>query len=126
MLANVVEKPKDEVGKYEEVFGNENDVLENAEGKLVDGVEVGADGNNILGWNVCLGINGFVEWSVVELRDEVVVNKDEPTDSKRLVANWEVEGLCVYADKAASSTEYWKRASSISLSIVAFIASRLS
>ena len=57
----MVEKPKDEVGKYEEVLGNENDVLENIEGKLVDGDEMVEDGNNTLGWNGCLGINGSVE-----------------------------------------------------------------
>ena len=61
MLENVVGKPKYEVGKYEEVLGDENDVLENAEGKLVDGDEVVEDGNNTLGWNGYLGINGSVE-----------------------------------------------------------------
>ena len=91
----MAEKLKDEFGKYEEVFGNENDVLENAEEKLVDGVEVLEDGNNTLGWNGCLGTNGSVEWSVVEIMGEVVVNGDEPWDSKRLVSKWVVEGLGV-------------------------------
>ena len=95
MLENVVEKPKYEVGKYEEVVGNENDVFENVEEKLVDGVEVVEDENNTLGWNGHLGINGYVEWSVVEIMDDVVVNRDEPCDSKRLVSKWEVEGLGV-------------------------------
>lgn len=69
--------------------------MENAEEKLVDGVEVGEDGNNIVGWNGCFGINGSVEWSVVEIMDEVVVNSDDPTDSISLVSKWEVEGLGV-------------------------------
>ena len=91
----MVEILEDEVGICEEVLGNENDVLENAEGKLVGGVEVGEDGNNTLGWNGCFGIKGSVEWSVVEIMDEVVVNRDEPCDSKRLVSKWVVEGLGV-------------------------------
>ena len=40
---------EDEVWIYEEVLGNENDVLENVEEKLVGGVEVVEDGNNTLG-----------------------------------------------------------------------------
>ena len=91
----MVEKRKDEVGKYEEVLGNENGVLENAEEKLVDGVEAVEDGNNTLGRNGLLGTNGSMEWSVVEIMDEVVVNRDEPIDSKRLVYKWAVEGLGV-------------------------------
>ena len=72
----MVEILEDEVWIYEEVLGNENDVLENAEEKLVDVLEVVEDGNNILGWNGCLGKNESVEWSVVEIMDYVVVNRD--------------------------------------------------
>ena len=79
----------------EEVLGNENDVLENAAEILGDELEVVKDGNKILGWNGCLGKNEFVAWSVVEIMDEVVVNRDEPTYSIRLVSKWLVEGLGV-------------------------------
>ena len=44
------------------------------------------DGNNVLGWNGFLEKNEFVECSVVEIMDEGVVNRDEPTDSIRLVS----------------------------------------
>ena len=52
---------EDETGIYEEVLGNENDVFEKVEGKVVDEVDVGDDGNNILGWSGCFGINGSIE-----------------------------------------------------------------
>ena len=91
----MVEILEDEVGMIEEVLGNENDVLESAIEILWDELEVAEDGNKVLGWNGCLGKNEFVEWSVVEIMDEVAVNKDEPTDSKRLVSKWLVEGLGV-------------------------------
>ena len=57
------------------------------------------DGNKTLGWRGSLGLNDSVEWSAVEVIDEVVINKDEFTDSK-----WLVEGLGVKADKAFNST----------------------
>ena len=91
----MVEILEDEVGMLEEVLGNENDLLENVAEKLGDELEWVEDGNKILGWNGCLGNNESMEWSVVEIMDEVVVNKDEPTDSKRLVSKWLVEGLGV-------------------------------
>ena len=86
----MVEKLKDEVRMQEEVLGNEKDVLENAAEILGDELEVVWDGNNILGWNGCLGKNESVQWSVVEIIDEVVVNRDEPTDSIKLVSKWVV------------------------------------
>ena len=94
-MENVVEMLEDEVVIYEEVLRNENDVLENETKILGDELEVIWDGNNILGWNGCLGKKESVEWSVVEIMDEVVVNSDDPTDSIRLVSKWVVEGLGV-------------------------------
>ena len=86
---------EDEVGMLEEVLENGNYLLEKAIEILGDEFEVVEDGNNILGWNGFLGKNESMEWSVVEIMDDVVVNKDEPTDSKRLVSKWMVEGLGV-------------------------------
>ena len=69
----------------EEELGNENEVLEKVVEILGDELVVFGDGNKILGWSGSLGMKYFVEWSVVEIIDEVVLNKDEPTDSKWLV-----------------------------------------
>ena len=63
--------------------------------QLGDELELFEDGNKTLGWNGCLGKNDSMEWSVVEIMDEVVLNKDEPIDSKTLVSKWMVEGLGV-------------------------------
>ena len=73
------------------------------EGKLVD------DGNSILGYKGCLGINEYVYCMVVETIDGGLVSKCG------------IEGLDVYANNWANSI-----ASSISLRIVAFISSSLS
>ena len=70
---------------------------------LEDELGVFGDGNKTLGWKGSLGMNDFVEWSVVEIIDEVVINKDEFIDSK-----WMVEGLGVATIRGANSTDYWK------------------
>ena len=48
------------------------------------------DGNKTLGWRGSLGMKDSVEWGVVEIIDEVVLNKLEFTKSK-----WMVKGLGV-------------------------------
>ena len=100
---------ENETGIYEELLGDENDVFKFAEYELVDEGCVGEYGNSILGCKGCLGINGSVEWRVVEIIDDIMVSK------------WEIEGLDVYANNSANSI-----ASFISLRIVAFISSILS
>ena len=57
---------------------------------LDDEIEFFGDGIKTLGWRGSLGMNESVEWSVVEIIDEVVLNKDEFTDYE-----WMVEGLGV-------------------------------
>ena len=89
---------------YEELVESENDVFEKVEGKLVDEMDVGDEGNNILGCKGSLEINGSVDCMIVETIDDVVVYK------------WEIEGLDVWANNWDNSI-----ASSISLRIVAFI-----
>ena len=49
-LKDEVEVLGSEIGIYEELVGNENDVFEKAEGKLVDEMDVGDEGNIILGY----------------------------------------------------------------------------
>ena len=61
--------------RIQELLGNENDVFEKVEGKLVDEVDVGDEGNKILGCKCNLGLNGSVDWMVVETIDGVVVSK---------------------------------------------------
>ena len=78
----------DEFGTLEYVLENVVEVLENAAVVLEDELAVFGDGNKTLGWRGSLGMNYYVEWSVVEIIDEVVLNKFEFTDSK-----WLVEGL---------------------------------
>ena len=68
-LKDEVEVLENETGIYKELVGNENDVSEIVEGKLVD------VGNNIIGCKGCLGINGSVDWMVVETIYGVVVSK---------------------------------------------------
>ena len=61
-----------------ELLGNENDVLEKAAVKLVDEVD---EGSKFLGCKGNLGLNGSMDWMVVETIDDVVVSK------------WGIEGL---------------------------------
>ena len=48
-LKDEVELLGSETGIYKELVGNENDVFEIVEGKLVDEMDVGDEGNHILG-----------------------------------------------------------------------------
>ena len=57
---------------------------------LEDELEVCGDGNKTLGWRGSLGMNDSVEWNVVEIIDDVVLNKGEFTNSEG-----KVEGLGV-------------------------------
>ena len=82
-IKDEVEVLGSETGIYEELVGNENDVFENMEGELVDEMDVGDEGKNILGCKGSLEINGSVDYMVVETIDEVVVSK------------WGIEGLDV-------------------------------
>ena len=74
-LKDEVEVLGSETKIYEELVGNENDVFEKLEGKLVDEMDVGDKGNNILGCKGNLGLNGSIDWMVVETIDDVVVSK---------------------------------------------------
>ena len=55
-----------------ELLGNENDVLEKAVVKLVNEVDVGNEGNNILGCRGNIEINRSVDYMVVETIDDVL------------------------------------------------------
>ena len=72
-----------------ELLAYELEVLENVAEVLEDELEVFGDGNKTLGWRGSLGMNDSVEWSVVEIIDEVVLNKYEFTDSKGMVEAYE-------------------------------------
>ena len=78
----------DELGTLEDVLGNEVEFLEDVVEVLENELEVFGDGNKTLGWRGSLGMNDSVEWSVVEIIYEVVLNKDEFKNSE-----WMVEGL---------------------------------
>ena len=108
-LKDEVEGLGSETELYEELVGNENDVFEKVEGKLVDEMDVGDEGNNILGGKGNIGLNGSVDWMVVETIYDAVVSK------------WGMESLDVYANNWANSM-----ASSISLRIVTLISSSVS
>ena len=75
VLGDEVELLADYVGTLEDVLGNDVEVLENVAEVLEDELEVFGDGNKTLGWRGSLGMNDYVEWSVVEIIDEVVLNK---------------------------------------------------
>ena len=66
-----------------ELLGNENDVLEKEVVELVDEVDIGDEGNKFLGCKGNLGLNGSVDWMVVETIDDLMVSK------------WGIEGLDV-------------------------------
>ena len=73
-LRDEVEVLGNETGIYKELLGNENGEFKFTEDKLVDVIDVGDDGNNIIGCKGCLGINGSIDWMVVEIIDYVVVS----------------------------------------------------
>jgi len=78
----------------------ELEVLENVVEVLEYELGVFGDGNKTLAWRGSLGMNDYVEWSVVEIIDDVVLNKDEFTDSEGMV-----EGLGVSTIRATNSTD---------------------
>ena len=90
VLGDEVEVLADELWILEYVLGNVVEVLENVAAVLEHELAVFGDGNKTLGWRGSLGMKNYVEWGVVEIIDEVVLNKFEFTDSK-----WLAEGLGV-------------------------------
>ena len=85
------------------VLGDELEVLEDELGTLEDVLGTLEDKLETLGWRGILGINGSVEWTVVDTIDEVVLNKVVFTVSEGMV-----ERLGVAVLKATNSTDCWK------------------
>ena len=78
-------------------------VLDNELEGLTDELEVFGDVNKTLGSRGSLEMNDYVDWIVVEIIDEVVLNKNEFTDSQGMV-----EGLGVAVIRATNPTDCWK------------------
>ena len=70
---------------------------------LEDGLENFEDELETLGWRGILGMNGFVEWTVVDIIDEVELNGDVITVSEDTIVS-----LGVAAVRATNSTKCWK------------------
>ncbi len=98
-----MDKIIDCLGGKVEVLEDELEGLTTEREGLTSELEIFWDGNKTLGWRGILGMNDYVEWGLVEIIDEVVLNKDEFTYFEGMV-----EGLRVAAIRASNSTDYWK------------------